>query len=566
MADGYSAPVSDQSSSSPPPEATFTSKPESAVDTPATAPAQPTTATVQAATAPTPAAVVPAQAAALTPGAQPSSEPSGGPAAAGPPPPPPPPPKDDLVSTRHTVQVGERTLDYTATTGRVVLREEVYEDGVFKGHKPKAEVFLTSYVLEGADAHTRPVTFAFNGGPGSSSVWLHLGVLGPRRVVMGDVGDLRRPPYDLVDNAETLLAVSDLVFIDPVSTGYSRAVEGGKPGDYHGYTGDIDSVGELIRLWTSRHDRWMSPKLLAGESYGTLRAAALADHLQSRYGMYLNGVVLISSVLDLGSIGLHEPDDRAYVNFLPTYAAVAHYHGKSTADSLESALAEAESYAARDYPWVLSRGNRLTQDERRDAAETISRLTGLSVDYVQRADLRLEHVRFFTELLRDRGLSVGRLDCRFTAPAATGIAEQFDADPSHDAISGPYAAAWGHYVRHDLGYQNDLPYEQISRRVDPWSFKEFEGSAVDVAPRLARAMRANPHLQVHIAYGYYDGATPYYAAQDVVAHLAIPDDLQGNIEHAFYEAGHMMYVHQPSRVKQSSDLADFVVRSCAASG
>jgi carboxypeptidase C (cathepsin A) len=469
-----------------------------------------------------------------------------------------------VVITRHTLSVGGRTLDYTATAGRVVLRDEVYEDGVFKGNTAKAEVFLTSYVLDAADAHSRPVTFAFNGGPGSSSVWLHLGLLGPRRVEMGDVGGLRPPPYGLSDNAETLLAVSDLVFIDPVSTGYSRAIEGGKPGDYHGYTGDVESVGELIRLWTSRNDRWMSPKLLAGESYGTLRAAALADHLQTRFGMFLNGLVLISSVLDLGSIGLHQPDDRAHVNFLPTYAAVAHYHGKNTGDGLESVVAEAESYAAREYPWVLSRGNRLTEDERREAAETIARLTGLSVDYVERADLRLEHVRFFTELLRDRGLSVGRLDSRFTAPAASRIAEQFDADPSHDAISGPYAAAWGHYVRSDLGYQNDLPYEQISRRVDPWSFKDFEGMAVDVAPRLARAMRANPHLRVHIAYGYYDGATPYYAAQDVVAHLDIPPDRQANIEHAFYEAGHMMYVHEPSRVQQSRDLADFVTKACAA--
>ncbi|HEY7723517.1 MAG TPA: peptidase S10 [Pedococcus sp.] len=471
-------------------------------------------------------------------------------------------PKDDTVSTRHTLRVGRRALRYTATTGRVVLRDEVYEDGKFTGFRPKAEISMTAYVVDAPKTDNRPVVFAFNGGPGSSSVWLHLGLLGPRRVVMGDVGELIAPPYQLADNAESLLAVSDLVFIDPVSTGYSRAVEGGSAKDYHGYTGDIESVGELIRLWTTRHNRWMSPKFLAGESYGTLRAAALAEHLQTRHGMYLNGVMLISSVLDLGSVGLHEPEDRGFVNFLPTYAAVAHFHGKHGRKSLKTVLAEAEAYAERDYPWVLSRGSRLTAAERTAAVTTLARLTGLSEDYVERSDLRIEHVRFFTELLRDRGLGVGRLDSRFTGPLASGVAEKYDADPSHDAISGPYAAAWNHYVRAELEYKNDLPYVQLSMKAnEEWSYKEFEGKAVDAAPQLARAMRANPHLRVHVAYGYHDGATPYYAAQEVLAHLQIPAALHANIEHAFYEAGHMMYVHEPSRLAQSADLADFVRRA-----
>src|SRR5215207_6178300 len=235
----------------------------------------------------------------------------------------PAPPKDDLVKTTHTLKVGRRSLKYTATTGRVVLREEVYEDKVFTGHKAKAELFVTSYVVEPPEktdksgtleARRRPVTFAFNGGPGSSSVWLHLGLLGPRRVLMGDAG--------------ALLAVSDLVFIDPVDTGYSRAVEGGKAEPYLGYQGDVESVGEIIRLWTSRNGRWMSPKFLAGESYGTLRAAALADHLQTRHGLYVNGIILVSAVLDFATIDFDFRNDRASVNFLPTYAATAHYHGK----------------------------------------------------------------------------------------------------------------------------------------------------------------------------------------------------------------------------------------------
>lgn len=472
-------------------------------------------------------------------------------------------PKDDLVTSQHTLKAGRSTLSYTATTGRIVLREEVYEDDVFSGTKPKAEVFLTSYVVDRAEGDPeRPVTFAFNGGPGSSSVWLHLGLLGPRRVRMGDVGALLPPPYGLVDNPESLLTVSDLVFIDPVSTGFSRAVEGGKPKGYHGFTGDIESVAEIIRLWTARNERWMAPKFLAGESYGTLRAAALADHLQSRYGMYLNGVMLISSVLDLGSIGLNEPDsDRAFAGFLPTYAAVAHYHGKHGRKSLSTVVRAAEEYAARDYPYALSRGVRLTGTERAEHVARVADLTGLDPHWIDRADLRIEHIRFFTELLRDERKVVGRLDSRFTGPAASGNAEMMDADPSHDAISGPYAAAWNHHVRADLGYESDLHYEQISSRVHPWSFADFEGKSVDVTPRLARAMRANPHLKVHVAYGWYDGATPFFAAREVLEQLDIPAGLHENIEHRYYDAGHMMYVHEPSRVQQSQDLADFVTRS-----
>jgi carboxypeptidase C (cathepsin A) len=474
----------------------------------------------------------------------------------------PAPPKDDLVTTRHTLRVGRRTLRYAATTGRIVLREEVFEDGVFKGHHAKAEMSVTSYVVDAPAGTNRPVTFAFNGGPGSSSVWLHLGLLGPRRVDSGDAGALTPPPYGLLDNPQSLLAVSDLVFIDPVSTGYSRAVEGGKPKDYHEFKADIESVGELIRLWTTRNNRWLSPKFLAGESYGTIRAAALSEHLQTQHGLYLNGIMLISSVLDVSTVDFDFRNDRAHVDYLPTYAATAHYHGRHGRKALRTVLAEAEEYAAHDYPWALSRGNRLTAAERAEHVSRLAALTGLTEDYVDRANLRIEHVRFFTELLRDQRLAVGRLDSRFTGPLASGTAETWDGDPSMDAISGPYAAAWNHYVRSELGYENDLPYTQLSARAHTeWSYKEFEAKPVDVSAQLARAMRANPHLRVHIAYGYHDGATPYYGAQDVVAHLEIPESLRANIEHAYYEAGHMMYVHEPSRVQQSKDLAAFVTRA-----
>jgi carboxypeptidase C (cathepsin A) len=470
----------------------------------------------------------------------------------------PPEPTDDLVSTTHGSTAG---LAYTATTGRIVLRKEVLTDGAVDGHLPKAEVFVTAYTLTDADPATRPVTFAFNGGPGSSSVWLHLGLLGPRRVLSGDVDNLVPPPYGLVDNAETLLAHSDLVFIDPVSTGYSRATKGQKPGDYHGFTGDIESVGEVIRLWTSRNGRWMSPKFLAGESYGTLRAAGLANHLQDRYGMYLNGLLLISSVLDLGSIDFTEGNEVPYTLFLPTYAAIAHYHGLHGDRALADVLAEAEEFAQRDYPWALARGARLTVEQRTDTVRRLAALTGLSEDYVDRVNLRPEHVRFFTELLRDRRRVVGRLDARFTGWDPDSGREQFVEDPSATSILGAYTAAFNHYVRSELEYANDLPYEILTGNVRPWSYKEFEGASVTVADKLAAAMRANPSLRVHVACGHLDGATPYYAAEYVLAHLAIPAELRENIELAYYPAGHMMYVHEPSRLRQSADLAEFIRRS-----
>jgi len=475
-------------------------------------------------------------------------------------------PIDDFVTTRHTITVGGRELAYTATAGRVVLRYERHEDDKFDGHKAMAEVFLTAYTVDGEDPRRRPVTFAFNGGPGSSSVWLHLGLLGPRRVVMGDVGELVPPPYDLADNAETLLAHSDLVFIDPVSTGYSRATKGQKTKDYHGYTADIESVGEVIRLWTSRHGRWMSPKFLCGESYGTLRAAGLSRHLQERYGMYLNGLVLVSSVLDMGTLLFEGDNDTPYPLFLPTYAAAAHYHGLHGDRPLRDVLAEAEEYAGREFPWVLSRGARLTPEERAAAVAKVAALTGLSEDYVDRVNLRIEHVRFFTELLRSQRRTIGRLDVRFSGWDTDYGRELWSDDPSYNAILGPYTAAFNHYVRAELEYVNDLPYEILNRDVSPWSFKEFENKFVQVTDKLAAAMRGNPHLRVLVECGYHDGATPYFAAEQTFARLAIPEELRGNIEFGYYEAGHMMYVHEPSRQEQSARLATFVTGGSVTGG
>jgi carboxypeptidase C (cathepsin A) len=467
-------------------------------------------------------------------------------------------PTDDLVTTHHSITVDGAELGYSVTAGRVVLRLEGHTDDKFDGQQPKAELFMIAYTADDAEPGSRPVTFAFNGGPGSSSVWLHLGLLGPRRVLMGDAGELLPPPYALADNAQTLLRHSDLVFIDPVSTGYSRAVKGEKSKDFHGYGGDIESVGELIRLWTSRNGQWMSPKYLCGESYGTTRAAGLARYLQERFGMYLNGVMLVSAVLDFGTHDFSGGNDSAYPLYLPTYAAVAHYHGKHGDRPLAEVLADAESYAEHEYPRVLARGARLTDEERAAAAARLAEITGLSADYLDRVNLRPEHIRFLTELLRDRRQVVGRIDGRFTGWDTDYGREMWSNDPSIDAIMGPYSAALNHYVRTELGYSSDLPYEVLTDRVRPWSYKEFENQYVFVQDKLAEAIRTNPHMRVHVDCGYHDLATPYFAAEHSFAHLAIPKELMANIDYSYYEAGHMMYVHEPSRLAQAEQLGRFV--------
>jgi carboxypeptidase C (cathepsin A) len=473
-----------------------------------------------------------------------------------------PEPMDDLVITQHVLRLKRGELRYVARSGRVVLREEVVEKGVSRGWQARAEMSVTAYTLDDSDVDltTRPITFVFNGGPGSSSVWLHLGLLGPRRVDLGDVTAPHPPPYRLVDNPETLLAASDLVFIDPMSTGHTRAVEGGKAKKYHGFAHDVEQVTELIRLWCTREDRWMSPKFILGESYGTLRAVAVAERLQERHALMLNGLVLVSSVLDFGTqdFGQHRWDESC-LNFLPTYAAIGNYHGK-VKGRLAKVRAEAEDFAAGPYRAALAAGRRLPAKERANVVRTLSRLTGLSEEYVDRTDLRIEHWRFCTELLRDRGLTVGRIDGRFTGPARSLIAENMDADPSMDAMNGPFAAALHHYLRAELGNRQDLPYEVYANGIKKWSFAEFEGKPIFVADRLERVMRANPHLRVRVEYGYFDLATPYHAAQDMVAHLRLPDDAFARIEHEFFETGHMPYLHEPSRKRESASIAAFVER------
>jgi len=474
-----------------------------------------------------------------------------------------PDPTDQLTVTRHRAKIGRKTLAYTVTCGTIVMREEAEKEGKSEGEKVRSKVFFVAYTLDDvADRAERPVTFSFNGGPGSSSVWLHLGVLGPRRVELDAEGRAPAPPGRLVPNEHSLLDVSDLVFIDPVGTGYSRMVEGEKVKEYHDYKRDLESVGEFIRLYCSRYGRWASPKFLIGESYGTTRASGLAGHLLERYGMYLNGVMLVSCALDFQVLRFDTANDLPYILFLPTYAATAWYHKRLEPDlqrkPLRKLLDEVQAFAEGDYAAGLFQGARLTAKARRALAAKVARYTGLSVEYVERTELRIEIFRFCKELLRDEGRTVGRLDTRFTGVDRDAAGERFEFDPAMVEILGAYAAAMNDYVRTDLKFEADLPYEVIKALYLTWGWGDFVNRFATVGETLRKAMAMNPQMRVLVASGYYDLATPHFAADYSLDHLGIPQKLRGNLEVSYYEAGHMMYAHKPSLVKLAATLRKFV--------
>jgi carboxypeptidase C (cathepsin A) len=423
-------------------------------------------------------------------------------------------------------------------------------------------VFYVAYTRDDAsDSSKRPITFTFNGGPGAASIWLHLGALGPRRVEMGDAGSLLPPPYKLVDNEFSLLDVTDLVFIDPVSTGFSRAVPGEAPKQFHGIQEDIESVGDFIRLYATRNKRWTSPKFLAGESYGTTRAAGLSGYLQQRYGMYMNGIILISSILNFQTAEFDTGNDLPYILYLPTYTAIAWYHKRLPADlqaDLQKAIQESRSFAAHEYTDALMSGDTLPAARRVEMAQKLSRLTGLSAEYLERSNLRIEIQRFDKELLRDQRRTVGRLDGRFTGIDEDAAGARPDYDPSLAAIVGPYTATFNDYVRGELKFESDLFYEYLTGRVRPWNYQPYENRYVNVAETLRSAMTQNPFLRVFVGKGYYDLATPFYAAEYTFDHLSLDDSLRGHLSGGYYQAGHMMYVHLPSLTKLKSDLAHFI--------
>jgi len=473
---------------------------------------------------------------------------------------------DNLVETKHSIQLGSKTIPYTVTCGTIVLKEESKKqgekEGEWEGEKPKASIFFIAYTRdEVPDPSQRPLTFSFNGGPGSSSVWLHLGLLGPKRVLMDEIGNTPPPPYRLVENEYSLLDATDLVFIDPVSTGFSRVVPGEKEKQFHGFKKDIESVGDFIRLYTSRYKRWSSPKYLIGESYGTTRASGLSGYLQDRHGYFLNGIMLISSVLSFQTLEFELGNDLPYVLFLPTYTATAWYHKRLPEDlqsDLQAALREVEDFARGDYTQALMRGASLPAEERQQVVAKLARLTGLSEEYIDRTDLRIEIFRFTKELMRHERQTVGRLDSRFKGYDRDSAGEHFEFDPSMSNIMGSYTAMLNQYVRSELNYESDLPYEVLNPKVWPWSYSDHENRYVDVAETLRKAITTNPFLKVFVANGYYDLATPYFATEYTFNHLALPSELQANISMEYYEAGHMMYINISSLEKLKEDLANFI--------
>jgi carboxypeptidase C (cathepsin A) len=468
--------------------------------------------------------------------------------------PPAPPPTDEIVTTEHKILVNGTELSYTATTGTLVMKDEI--------GKAKATIFFIAYTKQDVDdVSTRPLTISFNGGPGSSSVWLHLGLLGPRRVISGDVDKLLPPPYRLTDNEHTLLSVSDLVFIDPVSTGYSRPAQGEEAKQFHGVEKDIESVGEFIRLYVTRYKRWRSPKYLIGESYGTTRAAGLAGFLQNRFGLYLNGLMLVSSVLDFQTLLFTVGNDLPYLLYLPTYAATAWYHGKvdRAADAnLRQFLREVETFAQGEYALALLRGDTLPSTALAQVVQKLARYTGLSPSYLEQTNLRIEIFRYTKELLREQRRTVGRLDSRFQGIDRDAAGERPETDPSYAAILGPYTGTLNAYVREELNFANDLPYEILTSLYDTWDYSKHQNQFVNVAETLRGAMTQNPALRVLVANGYYDLATPYFATEYTFNHLALDPSLRDNLRMTYYEAGHMMYVHEPSLAQLNQDLAAFI--------
>src|SRR5437899_12420117 len=473
----------------------------------------------------------------------------------------PPVPEEKNVVTKHSLKIDGKEIKYTATAGTILLK---LEDGT-----PKASIFYVAYTKDDvSDPSHRPLTFSFNGGPGSSSVWLHLGLFGPRRVQMGDAGALLPPPYKLVDNDVSLVDISDLVFIDPVSTGYSRAVPGEAPQQFHGVTPDLESVADFIRLYATRNKRWSSPKFLAGESYGTTRAAGLSGYLQQRYGMYLNGIVLISAILNFETAEFDTGNDLPCILYLQTYTHISWYYKKLPPDlqggDVQKAVEESRKFAVGEYADALMTGDALPSARPAEIMQKVARLTGLSPDYIDRTNLRIEIQRFTKELLRSERRTIGRIDARFTGIDRDAAGERPEFDPSIAAIIGPYSGMLNDYVRNDLKFDSDLPYEVLTGRVRPWNYAPYENRYVKVAETLRKAMTQNPFLHVFVAKGYYDLATPLLAADYTFAHLSLDPSLRRHLSGAYYEAGHMMYVHPPSLAKLKADIAQFIKSSRAA--
>ena len=457
-----------------------------------------------------------------------------------------------------SITQNRRKLKYEAIAAFIPVTSGGIDD---KRGEPEAAIFTTAYLLADADPATRPVCFAFNGGPGSASIWLHLGALGPKRVAIKEDGTMPAPPYAVTDNPESWFEHFDLVFIDPPHTGYSLTATEDARKKMLSVNGDVDALAECMRAWLGRHRRWRSPVYLAGESYGTTRGAALADKLQD-LGVALSGLILVSCAMDLQSLVFAPRNDLPYALFLPGFANVAQYHGKLTGapgKSPEAARAAAEEFAAGEYLAALHAGARLSKTARRSVVNRLAQLTGLAPALVEEKNLRISDHTFFFELLRDRGQIVGRLEARVTGPMAASRTRDWEFDPGIEAIVAPYTMAAHAYMSEQLGITSEARYEVLSHEVHKqwnWNRGEDKGNGYAcTSPDLSRALRRNPHLKVLVASGRYDLGTPYSATDWSLAQLDVPADVMARVEHHYYDAGHMMYTREADLKKLKGDLA-----------
>lgn len=458
--------------------------------------------------------------------------------------------------SQHVLKLESGELSYTARAGVLPLEDELGEK--------EAEIFFTAYELNDVqDRSGRPLTFVFNGGPGSSSVWLHLGAIGPRRVVMEPKGWMPSPPYRLVDNEHTWLDQTDLVFVDPVGTGFSRAAKKDLREKFWSFQGDLDSVGQFIRLYLTRYNRWTSPLLLAGESYGTTRAAGLAGQLVDE-GVAFNGVVLISTALNLRPIFFEQGDDLPFQLFVPTYAATAWYHEKLDPKiqqlDLPEVLEEVEAWAEGELTTALMKGDRLSEEDHSLIAQKLARYTGLDPDYVKGTNLRINIFHFCKELLRGEKRSIGRLDSRFKGVEASAVNEKPEFDPSMLAITPPYTTTFNHYLRSELKVETDLEYKVMNKEIGKeWEWEK--GSLPSTGEALRAALAKNPYMQVFVGQGYYDLATPHFATLYMISHMNIDPDLRDNVQIAYYRAGHMYYLDLVSLAAFKQDIDAFLERA-----
>lgn len=457
-----------------------------------------------------------------------------------------PEPQEKVSVTRHTLKVGGQPVAYTATTGTLVLRDD--------NGKALASFFYVYYSRDNVtDVAKRPIFYSFNGGPGTASIWMHMGFTGPRLVTYDGEGFMVRPPFRLSDNEHSIIDVADIVFIDPVGTGFSRMAPGQDLHRFHGIADDIAAMGDFIRVFTTRQGRWKSPKFLIGESYGTTRASGLAGYLQSQHQMYLNGVILVS----MTNLGIERGVDVNYATALPYMTATAWYHKKLPADlqsrPLKAVLTESEAFAMRDYLFALTKGGLIGAEEKTATAKQVARLIGVSPDFVLRSNLRVEKGRFWKELRRDEGITVGRLDSRYTGRDRDNAGEVYEGDAALWNWDGPFAAALQIYFKDELKWETDEKY-YVWGNVRPWR----QDPDPRVGEMLRRAMTQNPFLEVLVLQGYYDGGTDYYSAQYTISHLDPGGTLNDRFRFAFYESGHMMYLKQSELAKTKQDLVTFI--------